>query len=224
MPLDYTDGGTPDIVNAELNKYQPVPAAAVTMDTPVDSIGERYRDVVEFDLSSEVAYDSFVAKYPDAWDAYFGPENPAIVTPAYSAENAVSLKEAIKFYLYVNEGETINVVDYVRGGIYSPEEAVRVDAPRISPYAAESGGAYENPDSFYDSEVYSNVTSGETIPIPLLPTDGSRDVSDRVTDKPHLSGMYSSEQLAMKEYEINRASPKTEYDNFGPYAVGRNTY
>jgi hypothetical protein len=227
MPLDYTDGRESDgshELDLLLNKDQPVPAAAITLDTPVDSYGERYRDIVEFDLSSPTAYASIVTRFPNAWDSYYGPEIPSIVTPAYSDENAVLLREAVKFYLYINEGETINVDLYAPGGLISDGEAIRSDSPRISPYTAEGGGAYENPNAFYDQAVYNSVTSNGTQPIPLLPTDGSRDMADRAVAKPYLSDLYSSAQLLMKEYEVTKASPKTEYDWGGSYSSGRNTY
>lgn len=199
--------------------FQPTPAAAITMDTPVDSLGERYRDIVEFDLSSESVYDSMLVDYPDAWSAYYDE-----VAPAYTPENAVKLRDAIKFWLYITESETINVEPYASGGIYSDGEEIRVEAPRLNPYMSESGGTYENPNATYDQTVYNSVTSNGTVPLPLVTMDGEKSVSDRATDKPQLASMYSAEQLAMVEYEISRAAPKSQYDQFGPYATGKNTY
>ena len=206
-----------------LNTHQPHPAAAITMDTPVDSLGERYRLIVEFDLSSEEAYDEMVTRFPDAWDSYYGPEEPALVAPAYSPENALALKEAIKFWLYMNEGETANV-DETFDSVFSQGEELRVDAPRVSPYMSESGGTYQNPDAVWNQEVYDSVTNNGTEPIPLVPTDSSRDVADRVDVNPNLSEMYSTYQLARQEYELHRNLPSTEYDYYGPYATGKNTY
>jgi hypothetical protein len=216
-------GGVTDLDT--LNTYQPVPAAKITLDTPVDSLGERYRKVVEFDLSSEEAYDEMVTLYPTAWDLYYEGTDFAGSAPAYSPEDAVRLQEAIKFYLYSTESETINVEDsaYI-SGIISDGEEIRIDAPRVSPYMSESGGTYENPDAFYNQEVYDRVTNDGVDPLPLAVADGVRAVSDRIVDKPQLSDMYSTEQLAMLEYEISRATPKSEYDHFGPYATGKNTY
>lgn len=214
-PREY--GATEDL--SDLNTYQPYPAAAITMNSPVDSLGERYRLVVEFDLSSEEAYDAMVTEYPDAWDAYYD----EAVAPAYSPENAVKLQEAIKFWLYMDDGETVNV-DPSFDSVFSQGEEIRVDAPRVSPYMRESGGTYENPDAAYNQDVYDRVTNGETEPIPLLETDSSRDVADRAIDKPQLLDMYSSYQLARSEYELHRSSPVSQYDQFGPYATGKNTY
>jgi hypothetical protein len=208
----------------EINNYQPYPAAAISMDTPVDSLGERYRSIVEFDLSSVVSYDAFVTKYPTAWDAYYGPELPALDAPSYSPENALKLQEAVKFYLYMNEGETINVEPYDYGGLLSDGDNILVTAPSITPYAAESGGAYENPNAFYDQDVYDRVTNNGTEALPLLEMDSARDINARAVDKPQLLEMYSTEQLAMKEYEVSRNTPVSDYDWGGSYATGRNTY
>lgn len=215
FPREY--GTSSDL--EDLNTYQPYPAAAITMDSPVDSLGERYRLVVEFDLSSEEAYDDMVTEYPDAWEAYYD-ETP---TPAYTSENALKLQEAIKFWLYMDDGETINV-DPSFDSVFSQGEEIRIDAPRVSPYMSESGGTYENPDAVWNQEVYDNVTTDGTDPIPLLETDGSRDVADRIIDKPQIGEMYSAYQLARREYELHRSSPVSQYDWGGSYATGKNTY
>lgn len=205
----------------DLNTYQPYPAAAISMDTPVDSLGERYRLIVEFDLSSSYAYDAKLVDYPNAWEAYYD-ETPA---PAYTPENAVKLQEAIKFWLYMNEGETVNFDDtFDSNGVFSHGEEIRIDAPRISPYMREGGGTYENPNATWDQEVYDRVTNNGADPLPLLEMDSDRPISDRAIDKPQISHMYSAEQLARREYEISRAIPKSEYDWGGPYASGKNTY
>lgn len=215
MSRDYGTDGLDTI-----NLYQPTPAAAITMDAPVDSLGERYRNIVEFDLSSQEVYAAMLVKYPEAWSSYYDE-----VAPSYTPENSVKLNEAIKFWLYITDSETINVEDYAFGdGLYSDGEEVRVDAPRLSPYMSEGGGTYENPNAAYDQEVYDRVTTNGTVPLPLLEMDGDKDVSSRTVDKPQLSSMYSAEQLAMVEYEISRAAPKSQYDQFGPYATGKNTY
>lgn len=216
-PKEY--GVTADL--EDLNTYQPYPAAAITMETPVDSLGERYRLIVEFDLSSEEAYDAKVAEYPDAWEAYYD-EAPV---PAYSPENALRLQESIKFWLYMNEGETINVDEtFDSNGVFSQGEEVRVEAPRISPYMSESGGTYEHPNATWDQEVYNRVTNDGADPLPLLETDSSREVSSRTVDRPQIADMYSAEQLARREYELHRSSPVSQYDHYGPYATGKNTY
>lgn len=221
FPREY--GVTED--TESINTYQPTPAAAITMNTPVDSLGERYRKIVEFDLSSAESYDAMVVKYPNAWGLYYDGTAFAGAAPAYTPEDALRLQEAIKYYLYTTESETANV-DFSTfiDGLIDDADEIRVDAPRLHPYMSESGGTYENPDAAYNQEVYDRVTNDGVDPIPLLETDSSRLIIDRVADKPHLASMYSAEQKTMFEYQISRATPKSEYDQFGSYAVGKNTF
>lgn len=209
-----------------VEEFQPTPAAAISMNTPVDSLGERYRSIIEFDLSSEEVYDAMVVKYPTAWDLYYDGTDFAGSAPAYTPEDAVRLQEAIKYYLYTTETETANVAfsTYIEGLMIDDADEIRVDAPRLHPYMSESGGTYENPDAAYNQEVYDRVTNDGVDPIPLLPTDGSRAIADRLVDKAYLGDMYSTEQQAMLEYQISRAAPKSEYDQFGSYATGKNTF
>lgn len=200
---------------------QPYPAAAITMDAPVDSLGERFRDIVEFDLSSPRSYAEMVAKYPRAWELYYNDQ----VTPEYSPENAIKLRDAIRFFLYITTTETINVDEtFISDGVFSQGEQVRVDSVEISPFMRESGGTYRHPNAFSDVEVYNRETVDGTVELPLLRMASSRLISERLEGRPHLGKMYSSAQLAMTEYEISRATPGTEYDQFGPYATGRNTF
>lgn len=218
MPIDYTDGENTELT-AEINKQQPYPAGFINMDAPVDAMGERYRVITEFDLSSEAAYDSMLEKYPDAWKTYYDED-----APEYSEENALKLQEAIKFYLYISDGETANVEIYESGGIISIDGVALSDAPAMpSPYASQ-GGAYENPNAFHDREVYDTVTNGGVNPLPTVTLNSEVTISSRTTDKAHLAEMYSEEQLAMKEYETTKAAPKSPYDWGGPYATGKNTY
>lgn len=184
----------------------------IVKDTPIDSLGERYRDIVEFDLNSEAAYDGIVTDYPDAWDAYYGTG----AAPAYSYENALALKDAVAFYLYITEDETYQDVPAER-------------AVDFAPYIREEGssiGTYENPDAYYDEDVYNRVTNDGADPVPRVEMDGSKIVGagNLTTEKPQYTEMYSAEQLASTEYETVRKGPRTAYDWGGAYATGKNTY
>lgn len=184
----------------------------IVKDTQIDSLGERSRDIVEFDLNSEEAYDDIVAEYPDAWDTYYSTGS----APAYTYENAVALKEALAFYLYITEDETY-------------QDVIAEESIDFAPYIREEGsstGTYENPDAFYDPEVYDRVTNGGVDPVPRVELNGDKVVgaNDLTTEKPQYADMYSSEQLASTEYETVRKGPKTAYDWGGPYATGKNTY
>lgn len=214
MPIDYTDGENTTLT-AEINKQQAYPAGFIDMAAPVDAMGERYRSVVEFDLSDSAAYTAIATAYSDAWDTYYGTG----AAPAYSHENALKLQEAVKFWLYISDGETANVEAYASGGIISKDNDALVSQPRISPYTAESGSTYENPNVFYDQTTYDNVTTDGANPIPHVQMNGERAISSRKN-----ASLYSAEQQAMKEYQITKAAPKSPYDWGSPYNTGGNTY
>lgn len=231
MPRNYTPGeDEPDDTLDVINKQQPYYSGSIEMAAPVDAAGERYRNIVEFDLTDSDVYDDMLAKYPTAWVEYYDDS-----APGYSAENAVKLQEAIKFHLYINEGESANVVPFlvesgeeeeiafeVYEGIISNYEGAFKDAPRISPYMKESGGTYEHPNAFYDQTVYGNVESSGFLPLVIM--DGDTAINDRVAVNANLADMYSVEQLALKEYQTSRATPKSQYDWGGSYSTGKNTY
>ncbi len=184
----------------------------IVKDTPIDSLGERYRDIVDFDLTSEEVYDDLVADYPDAWDAYYSTG----AAPAYSYENASSFKDALAFYLYITEDETYQYV-------------ASEDSTDFAPYIREEGsspGTYENPDAYYNQDVYDRVTNSGADPLPRVEMDGDKVIgaNNLTTDKPQYAEMYSTEQLAATEYETVKKGPKTAYDWGGAYATGKNTY
>lgn len=236
--MSYTP---PDLPFPLFEEWEPgaviaTPAAGITMGAPVDAMGERYRLIVEFDLNSKDAYDEMVDTYPAAWVEYYG-EGTSV--PGYSLENALKLQEALKFWLYMNEGETANVVPYNKGFISSSTEeeesengspvyiddaqAAFKNTPRISPYT-QRDGTYENPNATYDQEVYSLVVNGEELPVVhgnggLLTID-----SDKLTDKPQYSVMYSSGYRSMLEYEATQKLPTTPWEYGGSYHTGKNTY
>jgi hypothetical protein len=224
MPVDYLDDDNSDLI-AEINKQQPYPAGFITMAAPVDAQGERYRTTVEFDLTSPDAYAVMVAKYSSAWPEYYGTS-----APQYSPAAAAKLQEAIKFWLYINDGEVANVdfptnlshedvTTSTEGGIVSLDENFFRPSPRVSPYTQDGGSTYENPNAVHDQAVFDNVTSGGLNPLPKVTMNSEKLISGRKN-----ASLYSAEQQSMREYQVSKAAPKSPYDYGGPYNTGGNTY
>ena len=207
MPLDYTSGTGEDF-NEDIENVEQTYTLALDSHTNPDSRTLRYEDLTNFDTTSEDYYTYILDKYPDAWADYYGGS-----APAYSEDNAVKLQEAFAFYLYINEDFT--------------ESRVADESVEIAPYIESEGtsvGTYENPDAFYNPEVYDRVTNDGADEIPRVQLNGEKIISSRTTDKPHLADIYSAEQLASTEYETTRNGPKSMHDWGGPYATGGNTY
>jgi len=217
MPLDYTSDSGEDLsldypVDDSGNQILPADKEINKVDQ-IDSLGEKYRNIVEFDLNSEAAYDDIVSQYPNAWDEYFGGSSGA---PDYSFENAQKLQEALAFFLYVSDGETYDDI--------AAEESID-----FAPYIREEGsstGTYENPDAFYDTDVYNRVTNDGADPVPRVELNGERTVGSVLGSgrDVNYSDLYSSEQLNSTEYETVRNGPKSFYDWGSPYATGKKTY
>ena len=220
MPLDYTSGSEENLkldfpLDDDDNYILPADKKIITElgYAGIDSLGEKYRDIVEFDLNSSVSYDSIVSTYPTAWDTYFGGSSGA---PSYSSENALKLKEAIAFYLWISEDE-------------SYEDVAAIPSIDFSPYIREEGsstGTYENPNAFYDVDVYNRVTDNGANSLPRVDLGGDRVISASLDSgrSVDFSTLYSSEQLGSTEYETVRKGPKSVYDWGGPYATGKKTY
>jgi len=121
---------------------------------PIDARTEPYREIVQFDLSSSDSYNSIVAKYPDAWNAYY--ETGA--APAYSPDNAVKLQSAISFWLYMSAGEYIDA----SGNLISPETAQQIAGKEdhdFDPYNKDPGSGISTlniPQIYFDPKAYDN--------------------------------------------------------------------
>lgn len=227
MPLDYTSGSGEDpsvdypqddsgnyILPADKHIRKLV-AGPNLLDgyIGIDSLGEKYRDIVEFDLNSEAAYDGIVSTYPDAWDTYYGGSSGA---PDYTPDNALQLKEALAFYLWITEDE-----EY---GEIPAEESID-----FAPYIREEGsgtGTYEHPNAFYDTDVYNRVTNDGDDPLPRVELNSERTIASTTGSGRDVdyAEIFSAEQLQSTEYETVRKGPQSFYDWGGPYATGKKTF
>lgn len=215
MPLDYTDGADP-FVNDVSVPVQETDKQIQNVD-PINSSGDKV-NTVEFDHTSEAAYDAIAAEYPNAWDTYY--DDGISPAPAYSLENADKLQTAVNFYLYVNPEARLE-----EEFLQTPS----LDSVDLAPYIREEGssvGTYENPDAFYDEDVYDRVTSGGTVALPRVELDGSRTINAKADSGRDVdfAQLFSSEQLNSTEYETVRKGPRSAYDWGGAYASGKNTY
>jgi len=128
---------------------------SLTDNAPIDARTEPYRNIVQFDLNSETAYNDIVTKYPDAWNAYY--ETGA--APAYTYANALKLQDALSFWLYMNADYYIDSA----GNLVPPETTHQNTAAtdyNFDPYNVEPGtgiGTLENPQIFFDPTAYENT-------------------------------------------------------------------
>lgn len=227
--MDYEYGSTPYVASSNRNR------------APVDSQGERYTNTgksFDFVYRNEESYNELVGDYKQAWISYFeiethdenGQEIPFSM-PAYSEENAQKLQDVIRFALYMDSEEEVNVEltndgEPIRGhGVWSEGEKIRNDSPRFSPYAGQDG-SYENPETFYNQELYDEVTDNGQDPIPTLEMDGDRIIltNTELSERPHLAEVWSSDYREGTEYESVRRGPKTPWEWGGPYATGKRSH
>lgn len=215
MSRDY--GNNPD----EGFNYQPYVAASNVNATPVDSQGERYATIIDFDVSSADVYSKIKDEvlYQTAWDTYFDEENG--IPQTYTPENALKLREAVKFYLYFNDDEIVNYdPTYPSDGVWSEGEKVRQNSVGITRMAP-----FENPAVFHDYDQYVSSIGGDVDnpqPIPLIVPDGTKGAVV-TADKPWMAEVVTSEYLTLNEWESTKRSPKTEYEFGGAYSVGKNS-
>lgn len=103
------------------------------------------------------------------------------------------------------------------------------DSLDFSPYARDTGNGVqtlENPNAFYDMDVYNSVTNNGANPLPKVQMDGDKVIgaNNLTTEKPQYADMYSAQQLAATEYKTTQELPQSAYDWGGPYATGKHTY
>src|SRR5690554_6177003 len=126
---------------------QPHPGVLIEQNTPTKSYRQPFVDGVEFD-TSEATWDALLESYPKAWTTYYNE-----TAPSYSEENAVRLGEAIRFWQYMNVGETVTYQKGANENTYgSGENGVETYAPE----GADSG-TYTHPDGFYDPGTYART-------------------------------------------------------------------
>lgn len=203
----------------------PKPGTKIVQDTPTKAYREPYVEGVEFDHSA-ATWTELTTKYPNAWTTYYNEP-----LPAYSAENSVKLGEAIRFWQYMNVGETITYDKDFNGNTYGSGET------RVATYAPEgaNSGTYSHPDGFYDPGVYSRTVgrdnNGDIDPtmageLPRVGLDGGRVIGEGpLADlsggaAPLGTALFSEEYVDLTEYKTTHRVPTTPYEWGGPYAVG----
>lgn len=206
------------------DQNSPHPGTKITQKTPTVAYRDKITPVAEFDVNSKAAYDQMVIDFPNAWDEYFGGSGGA---PAYTPEDAVKLQEAVRFWQYMNIGEDIleEPTNQTEADAWAAQN--RWHSEHATTFAPKAGdAAYENPEAFYDPEVYDRqvVPDGdgnrdpqglERLPLDSAQTISAHDPKDDVFD---------TEYLGMTEYETTHRSPANPYEWGGEYAVGKNVY
>jgi hypothetical protein len=203
----------------------------------IDGSTERYRTKYEFDTSSESAYEAAWVAYPSAWDVYVGTSGATSSIIPFSGNteiegelvsNPVALLRAISFYIYT-EGEDTLFAEAQREELKfrvlsSTDGTPLVDDGRIrsmEKYITERGsgtGTYENPDAFYNPEVYDNVVSSDGF-LPRVVLDGSQTLADKYAGQPVLDVLTTNEK-ARTEYENVTKGAESEYGWGSSYATG----
>lgn len=209
----------------ELNKQGPFPGVRHST-TQTDSYGERFRDIVEFNRSDPASVAALFAKYPEAWQAFYDEVAPTPLVPVGASPEQVfevgtKLYDAIHFWLYITEDETISLIrppDPGQFSVIEPDNEQSFETqPRIAPYPP---GQLENPNAFHDQEVFDRVTNNGADPLPLVDSNGWRIMSNVVAGST-VAGLLSAPQLGMTEYETTHNVFSSPYDYGGMYSASR---
>lgn len=201
--------------NTPVPDTAPHPGTSITQDTPTKAYREGYIKGVEFD-HSEATWDKLVDEFPAAWEAYYNETQPS-----YSEENSVKFGEAIRFWQYMNVGETITYSKEFNENTYGNGE------DKVATYAPEGAdsGTYSHPDGFYNPEVYAN-TLGPDNELPRVEYGGERVIGLGQTAefddgvRPVGTELFSDEYTDLTEYKTTHRPPNTPYEWGGPYAIG----
>ena len=210
---------------------------AITQTGRIDGSTERYRNSYEFDTSNPQAYQQAWLDYPSAWDVYFGTTGKTFANTPFEGtaelegkllQNPQILLQAISFYIYT-EGEDILFAEAQREVLElrvasSTDGIPLVDDGRIramEQYITDRGtgiGTYENPDAFYNPEVYDNVVSSDGF-LPRVTMSGSQTLSSKYAGEAVLEVLSTDAQLQTEYENVLNLSDST-YGWGSPYATG----
>lgn len=210
---------------------------AITQVGNIDGSTERYRVKYEFDVSSPTEYENAWTQYPSAWDVYLGTTGKNFSNTPFSGETLVEgkllpnsqvLLQAISFYVYT-EGEDTLFAEAQREVLQlrvanATDGIPLVDDGRIrtfEKYIRDEGsgvGTYENPDAFYNPEVYDNVVSSDGF-LPRVTLNGSQTLASKYEGEAVLEVLSTDAQL-QTEYENVRSLSDSTYGWGSPYASG----
>jgi len=208
---------------------------SVTQNGVIDGSGERFRNKYQFDVNDENAYEQAWVDYPNAWDVYLGTVGETFSDHAFNGVTEVEgeelsnpqvLLQAINFYIYTTgedplfaeaqeeQLETQSTVDGVplsdSGRLQSFDKYVRDEGSGV--------GTYENPNAFYDSEVYDNVVSSDGF-LPRVTMNGEQTLSTKY-DGDVVLDVLTTEEKNRTEYENVLNGPDSAYGWGSPYATG----
>lgn len=201
----------------------------------IDGSTEQYRLKYEFDTSNPEAYEAAWEKYPSAWDVYLGTSGKNFANTPFDGETEVEgelasnpqvLLQAISFYIYT-EGEDVLFAEAQREVLQlrvanSTDGIPLVDDGRIrtfEKYIRDEGsgvGTYENPNAFYDPEVYDAVVSTDGY-LPRVTLNGSQTLEDKYVGQPILN-VLTPDEKSRTEYENVVKGAESEYGWGSPYA------
>lgn len=210
---------------------------AISQNGSIDGSTERYRIKYEFDVSSPTEYENSWTQYPSAWDVYLGTTGKNFANTPFSEETLVEgkllpnsqvLLQAISFYVYTEGEDTLFAEaqqEVLRFRVLSATDGTPlVDDGRIRSlerYIPESGsgvGTYDNPDAFYNPQVYDNVVSSDGF-LPRVILDGSQTLANKYVGQPVLEVLTTAEKNRT-EYENVIKGAESEYGWGGQYASG----
>ena len=226
-----------------------IPDGIALNDTPVETISqagvidgstERFRVKYEFDVNDAAAYEAAWTSYPSAWDIYLGVTGKTFANTDFSGTttveeeilpNPVVLQQAINFYIYTT-GEDSSFTEAQQEILVTA--AVATDSQqfrRLENYIPETGsgiGTYENPNAFYDPDVYNRVVDASDN-LPRVSLDGSQTISYKYNSSDSVVNVMTSTTLSRTEYQAVINGPDSAldtvensgfYDWGGPYATG----
>lgn len=212
------------------------PVETISQSGVIDGSTERFRVKYEFDVNDPSAYSAAWTAYPSAWNVYLGvtgktfgntPFDGTSSVEGESLANPVVLQQAINFYIYTAGADTL--FDEAQQEILVTAVAASDGRIRsLENYIKETGsgnGTYENPNAFYDTDVYERVANASDF-LPRVTLNGDQTISQK-TDSGRdvdFSQIFSSDQLTSTEYETTRNGPSGFYDWGSSYATGKKTY
>jgi len=208
---------------------------AITQSGMIDGSGERFRNKYEFDLNDADAYEAAWTAYPNAWDVYLGTAGETFADHAFSGTTEVEgeefsnpqvLLQAINFYIYTTgedalfaEAQEETLVTQVGANGVPLNDSGRLQS--FDKYVRDEGsgvGTYENPNAFYDPEVYDNVVSSDGF-LPRIIMDGEQTLSSKYVGQPVLD-VLTTEEKNRTEYENVINGPQSAYSWGSAYASG----
>ena len=204
---------------------------AISQSGPIDGSGERFRNKYEFDVSNPDAYEQAWSDYQYAWDVYLGTSGENFAGNSFDGTTEVEgealpnpqvLLQAINFYIYTAgedpafekaQEESLTTQVSVSGNLQAMDRYARDDGQGVA--------TYENPNAFYDPEVYDRLVdaSDPDSRLPKVTLDGSQTLSNKYEGLPVLE-VLTTEEKNSTEYESVINGPSSEYGWGSPYATG----